>query len=1125
MKKKILILALLIFIASIGCASAAEDADALSLEDTDEVLTTDPGTFSDLQEIIDNAGEDDSIELTTDYYGNGTAIEIVNKTITIQGNGHTLNASYNSRIFNIDENSDVWIFNLNFVEGFDNVQGGAIYNQGELALVECQFIHNTGYFGGAIYSDKYLFSSGGVFDTNYADSGGAIYAIGEARMEDIEFNNNYAEYSGGAVFCLKANTEINYCSFSNNTAENYAGSVHGGQSLGVFNSDFTSDDENVEIMDFYGTKEVEDAFLYLKNNYMYSPVPYPIVYENVIPIESEITLEFIDAKCDKGDTVEVAVIYDDSYNLILFNKTFTMEVYSGNTLVDEVNLTYDDVMGGYYYECNLDTGAYTMTGTIPDQFALNEEVIEGELLVGGATGKTATILDATYELNETTATLIAEVSPKAATGTVTFKVNDEKYTVNVTDGKATKILTDLEDGTYDVKTSYSGDDAYKASRAESFTFTVGSEMIPTNVTTTCYTFGDCVTLTATVEPSEATGTVTFYIGDNHYDPQIDKGKASYTVAGLADGTYTVQTIYRGDEYYEYSFGEDVNFTINSSGNKTASSAATTYTKDSSTTVTLTTAITPQDATGTVTYIINGEEYNPVTVTNGKATKKLSGFSDGNYTVETLYSGDSSYNPSNATPVTFTIATTGVVLDAPPLVKYYGGSERFTVTLTEDGMPLANKTVTINLNGKNYTRTTDSEGKAGMNVNLNSAVYPVTVTAEGQSVNTTVTVKATVSGQNVTKIFRNGTQYYATFVDSTGKTLPNNTGVEFNINGVFYTRYTNEKGVARMNINLNPGEYIITAKNPKTGEMYTNLITVLTNIVENNDLTKYYKNDSQYRIRILADDGSIAKAGVKVTFNINGVFYDRYSDDNGYVQMRINLNPGEYIITADYNGLRASNNIKVLNILFGNNVDMKYKDGSKYTVLLLDGQGNPYPNQTIEININGVFYKRVTNESGIAALNINLEPATYIATATFNGLGCSNTVKVNVNDVQPTVKEYDCGNGHKLQVPSTATVSEIDAQEGDVSRGYLVSYGDGLAMLEIQFDKTDCTSADRDEVVNSIVSDGAINIGNYGVWTMLNMNTLVSDDIPQYIMWFADGYLYSIWADDLNIGKRLADSFK
>ena len=48
----------------------------------------------------------------------------------------------------------------------------------------------------------------------------------------------------------------------------------------------------------------------------------------------------------------------------------------------------------------------------------------------------------------------------------------------------------------------------------------------------------------------------------------------------------------------------------------------------------------------------------------------------------------------------------------------------------------------------------------------------------------------------------------------------------NINGVFYNRTTNENGTARLNINLPPGEYILTAIDPLTGLQMSYNITVL-----------------------------------------------------------------------------------------------------------------------------------------------------------------------------------------------------------------------------------------------------------------------------------------------------------
>lgn len=66
------------------------------------------------------------------------------------------------------------------------------------------------------------------------------------------------------------------------------------------------------------------------------------------------------------------------------------------------------------------------------------------------------------------------------------------------------------------------------------------------------------------------------------------------------------------------------------------------------------------------------------------------------------------------------------------------------------------------------------------------------------------------------MFRNATQYYAKFIDTSGNPLANR-AVTFNINGVFYTRNTDDSGYAKLNINLRPGTYILTAYNPVNNE--------------------------------------------------------------------------------------------------------------------------------------------------------------------------------------------------------------------------------------------------------------------------------------------------------------------
>ena len=110
-------------------------------------------------------------------------------------------------------------------------------------------------------------------------------------------------------------------------------------------------------------------------------------------------------------------------------------------------------------------------------------------------------------------------------------------------------------------------------------------------------------------------------------------------------------------------------------------------------------------------------------------------------------------------------------------------------------------------------------------------------------------------------------------------------------------------------------------------------------------------------------------------------------------MNINLVPGEYIITAEYEGCKVSNKIKVLPILKSSDLSKKYGTETPFETTLLDGEGKPLKNTNVIFNINGVFYTRTTNENGIAKLNINLMPGEYIITSSYNGLNTANTVKI------------------------------------------------------------------------------------------------------------------------------------
>ncbi len=352
-----------------------------------------------------------------------------------------------------------------------------------------------------------------------------------------------------------------------------------------------------------------------------------------------------------------------------------------------------------------------------------------------------------------------------------------------------------------------------------------------------------------------------------------------------------------------------------------------------------------------------------------------------------------------------------VLSGNDTQLYYNDGTAFKVVLSDnDGNLLSNKSVIFNVNGNNYTKITDNEGIASMAINLNPGEYNIasfftgTNDYQSSSTNNTVKILSTINGQNIVKYYKNDTQYYATFIDSKGNFLKD-IMVNFNINGVFYERKTDASGTARLNINLLPGDYILTAINPINGEMSSNNVTVLNTMIAS-DLVKFYKNDTQYYVQLVNGAGN-PLANQAVDFNINGVFYTRTTNEKGTARLNINLNPGKYIISSinKINGEMHSNNIEVLPTISATDLNMRYRDGNKFTAHVLDDMGNPLAYSDVAFNINGVLYNRVSDNDGNASLNINLNTGEYIITATNNkGLSVSN--KINIAKSPSTIEASD-----------------------------------------------------------------------------------------------------------------------
>lgn len=595
------------------------------------------------------------------------------------------------------------------------------------------------------------------------------------------------------------------------------------------------------------------------------------------------------------------------------------------------------------------------------------------------------------EFSEIIATVTDAKGKMAKIGEVIFSINGTNYTAGVVDGVAKISVYFDEVGDYVISANYKNNGLYNGSFVQK---TVS--VTKTDVNLTAY-IGDIVygenpivniNLTS-VAGVNVTGDVVLTISGKKYIVNVVNALAVFEIPEMLDaGEYHIDVSYLGSEKYNAADGA-ADFTVA----KKEITMNVTIDKDYRDITVYVNLSEKLD--GNLTVLVNNTPYT-LSYTNGTGSLILKNLTYGNYTISAVFTKDN-YQTVNVSE-NVEINSIKTVLEAENVVMYYRDGTRFAVVLRDIyGNPLANMNVTISINGRNYVKQSDENGTASLGLNLESKNYTVVTTFGGNSKyfgtrsNNTVSILSTLLSKDIVKYYRNGTQFYATVLDFKGNPLANTT-VMFNINGVFYNKTTDENGTAKLNIWLRPGKYIITIFNLVTGEQAGNNVTVLSKIVENYDLVKYYKNASKFSVKILDSQGYPVE-GTIVTFNINGVFYYKETDSNGIASLAINLRPGKYVITTMYGQYDVGNNVTVLPTLQTSDLKMKYLDGSAFNARVVDGQGNPLANQIVTFNVNGVFYNKVTNDEGIASLNIRLMKGEYIITSIYNGFETGNTIKI------------------------------------------------------------------------------------------------------------------------------------
>ena len=587
-----------------------------------------------------------------------------------------------------------------------------------------------------------------------------------------------------------------------------------------------------------------------------------------------------------------------------------------------------------------------------------------------------------------------------ATGTVKFTIGNIEKEVSINNGVATYNFRGISAGDFKIAAYYGGDEYYIPSSNEtSFKVTKANSTI--KVYTNEVFLNENIRIYASLSPN-ATGKVTFsMIG--YYSPRnkdIVDSVAMWYISPLNNGEYTVVARYDGDNNY---YGSNVTYQLKITQKRSILDVEIDDAGLNDRVIARLT-LTSKDGeflNGTVNLKINENSYS-IFVNKGKATLVIGKLPENNYSFQASYGGNENYSKSSCEGnfiVRNTLLT--VNLSADNVVKYYKGNQNLVISLiSSSGRPIADESIHVYLNNKEYVVTTDSSGNAFVDLDLPTGNYNALIKFNQTSkyfeasAIVSISILPTVEAIDVIKLYGSGTQYFAIFCDSNGKAL-GNVEVTFKIGDRYITVKTLPNGISRLNINLSPGKYGIVATNPVTGEKITNSIRIFTRLDEHNDIKMYYGANKYYKVRVYDANGGVVGAGETVQIKFNGKIYVVKTNNQGYALFKINSKPKTYVIEASYGGYVVSNNITIKSTIITKDLYKKKSKTKKFKAKLLNTNGKKLKGKKIKFKFNGKIYVSKTNKNGIASIMIksNLNVGKYKITTSYGKLKIKNKIIV------------------------------------------------------------------------------------------------------------------------------------
>ena len=279
----------------------------------------------------------------------------------------------------------------------------------------------------------------------------------------------------------------------------------------------------------------------------------------------------------------------------------------------------------------------------------------------------------------------------------------------------------------------------------------------------------------------------------------------------------------------------------------------------------------------------------------------------------------------------TLKNTSLTTNSSSVIRGYD----ISATLTDsDNVSLSNKVVTYTLSGKTYNKTTDSNGKITIPINLAAGTYTLKLAFAGddnysgttKSISLKVLANTPKITTGSTSVMR-GYYFYAYLKDAAGKALKGQK-ITFKVNGKTYTKTTNSNGRAALKIKLPVGKYKVKIVHSASGiYSYAKKTVTIKSLANTPKISLSSKSviRGKYIYAYLKDGAGKVLSDKKLTFTLNGRTYVKKTNSNGRAALKLSMAAKSYStkISFDavsvYSSKSVTKTIKVINDPYKNSI--------------------------------------------------------------------------------------------------------------------------------------------------------------------------------------------------------------